>query len=244
MRFLDGGEQFIKINASAEDGFVDDGAVECSYFEMTDAGRPNVERSPGGCYTGGIDAHAARGWLVRDNRFTGIYCAGEGLAEHAVHFWRSSRDTVVENNVIVNCARGIGFGLDDTTERRAYPDDPYSGIRPIAHFDGIIRNNVIFADIDYYDTGIELARGARRARLPQHRRLGRGRRLLQLDRLPLRHDARRDPQQPHAPHHDAQWRDGRPRGEPRGHAARLLRGSRRARLPPSRRPRPTRSTWA
>lgn len=161
--FVDSGEQQVKINPGGADGWVDDGVVECSSFTLTDEGRPHIERAVGGCYTGGIDAHAARGWVVRRNTFTGIYCAGEGLAEHAVHFWRSGRDTLVENNLIVDCARGIGFGLDDTMERRVYPDDPYSGIRPIAHFDGVVRNNVIFATIPYYDTGIELhyARGAR-----------------------------------------------------------------------------------
>jgi hypothetical protein len=161
--FADSGEQQVKINPGTADGWTDDGVIECSSFTLTDAGRPQIERAGGGCYTGGIDAHASRGWIVRHNRFTGIYCAGEGLAEHAVHFWRSSRDTLVENNRIVDCARGIGFGLDDTTERRAYPDDPYPGVAPIAHFDGVIRNNVIFGNVPYYDTGIELhyARGAR-----------------------------------------------------------------------------------
>lgn len=163
VRFVDAGEQQLKINPGASDGWIDEGVVECSSFTLTDDGRPHVGRAGGGCYTGGIDAHAARGWIVRRSTFTGIYCAGEGLAEHAIHFWRSSRDTLVENNLVVDCARGVGFGLDDTMERRVYPDDPYPGVRPIAHFDGVIRNNVIFARIPYYDTGIELhyARGAR-----------------------------------------------------------------------------------
>lgn len=163
VRFVDSGEQQLKINPGTSDGWIDEGTIECSSFTLTDEGRPHVSRTGGGCYTGGIDAHAARGWIVRHNTFTGIYCAGEGLAEHAIHFWRSSRDTLVENNLVVDCARGIGFGLDDAMERRAYPDDPYPGVRPIAHFDGVIRNNVIFARIPYYDTGIELhyARGAR-----------------------------------------------------------------------------------
>lgn len=162
VRFLDAGEQFVKVNGSGGGGFADDGRLECSYFELTDAGRPNVERTPGGCYTGGIDAHSGRGWVVARNTFVGIYCAGEGLAEHAIHFWSQSRDTLVENNVIVDCARGIGFGLSQTEERRTYPDDPYSGIRPISHFDGVIRNNVVYAEIPWYDTGVELqrARGA------------------------------------------------------------------------------------
>ncbi|MBX7192552.1 MAG: hypothetical protein K1X94_10865 [Sandaracinaceae bacterium] len=161
-RVLDCGEQFLKVNPSAaRDAFVDDGSVTCSHFEMTDEGRPYVERAVGGCYTGGIDAHMARGWRVAENRFVGIYCAGEGLAEHAVHFWVGSRDTVVERNVIVDCARGIGFGLVEDGPSRRYPDDPYPGLF-VGHYDGVIRNNVIVANIPYYDTGIELdqARGA------------------------------------------------------------------------------------
>ncbi|MEZ4228275.1 MAG: hypothetical protein R3B89_03860 [Polyangiaceae bacterium] len=164
MRIIDGGEQFVKINQnSARDAFADDGSVECSYFELTDAGRPHIERNPGGCYTGGIDGHSARGWEVRQNTFKGIYCAGEGLAEHAVHFWSASRDTLVENNAIIDCARGVGFGLVENGNTRDYSDDPYPGVSYIGHYDGVIRNNVIWANIAYFDTGIELdqARGAK-----------------------------------------------------------------------------------
>jgi len=164
LRIIDGGEQFVKINSNGDrSGFVDDGRIECSFFQLTDAGRPRVERCCGGCYTGGVDAHYSRGWVVRNNRFEDIYCAGEGLAEHAVHFWSASRDTLVENNTIVRCARGIGFGLVRDGNTRSYADDPYPGVGYIGHYDGIIRNNVIYADHPYFDTGIELdqARGAR-----------------------------------------------------------------------------------
>lgn len=158
LRLIDGGEQFVKVNPnSARDTWVDDGRVECSYFELTDAGRPHIERNPGGCYTGGIDVHSARGWVVRNNEFHGIYCAGEGLAEHAIHFWKGPRDTLTENNLIVNCARGIGYGLGESGESRSYADDPYPGAGYIGHYDGIIRNNVIYADIPWFDTGVELA---------------------------------------------------------------------------------------
>ncbi|MBW2524859.1 MAG: hypothetical protein JRI23_11815 [Deltaproteobacteria bacterium] len=163
LRIIDGGEQFVKVNASQSNTlFADDGELACSYFELTDQGRPNIEPNPGGCYTGGIDAHYAWGWVVRDNVFVDIYCDNGGLAEHAVHFWSASRDTVVERNLIVNCARGVGFGLVENGNVRNYPDDPYSGIGYIGHYDGIIRNNVIYADHQYFDTGIELdqARGA------------------------------------------------------------------------------------
>lgn len=163
LRLWDAGEQFIKVNGSGQGGFVDDGELTCSFFELTDAGRPNIERAGGGCYTGGIDTHSAQGWHVADNHFKDIYCAGEGLAEHAVHFWRNSRDTVVERNIIENCARGIGFGLNPALDRRSYDDNPYPGVGLIEHIDGVIQNNMIFADIPFYDTGIELqhARGTR-----------------------------------------------------------------------------------
>ena len=157
VRLVDGGEQFLKVNPNgARSAWVDTGTVECSTFLMTDAGRPHVERAGGGCYTGGIDTHAAQGWVVRNNHFEGIYCAGEGLAEHAIHFWNACRDTLVENNVIVDCARGIGFGLGEMDATRPYADDPFPGIY-VGHYGGIIRNNVISAEIPYFDTGIELS---------------------------------------------------------------------------------------
>jgi len=165
-QLIDGGEQFLKVNPNgARDAWVDGGRVECSLFRLTDAGRPMVERDPGGCYTGGIDVHAGRGWVVRLDRFEDIYCAGEGLAEHAIHFWTGSRDTLVEDNVIVDCARGIGFGLGEAGngETRAYDDDPYPGAGFIGHYDGLIRNNALWAASEWFDTGIglEQARGAR-----------------------------------------------------------------------------------
>ncbi len=161
VRFIDGGEQFLKANSASTSAYTDEGTVECSHFELTNAGRPHVERAVGGCYTGGIDVHGGRGWVVRKNTFKDIYCAGEGLAEHAVHFWTGSRDTLVEQNVILNCARGVGFGLGDATAGRVYSPDPYPGVANVGHYDGIIRNNFIWADNAWHDSGIglEQARG-------------------------------------------------------------------------------------
>jgi hypothetical protein len=165
LRLIDGGEQFVKVNPdAARTLYVDQGTVECSTFTMTDAGRPHVESLGGtSCYTGGIDVHGGRGWIVRQNHFEGIYCTTGFLAEHAIHFWNGARDTLVEDNVIANCARGVGFGLVETGEMRVYPDDPSKGVGYVGHFDGIIRNNVVFANIPWFDTGIELdqARGTR-----------------------------------------------------------------------------------
>ena len=163
VRMVDSGEQFLKVNSNAaRSAWVDSGTVACSQFVMTAAGRANIERAFG-CYTGGIDIHSGRGWRVRDSTFAGIYCEDGELAEHAIHFWKGARGTVVENNVISNCARAIGFGLGDSGEGRAWADDPYPGVGYIGHYDGVIRGNSVLADIPQYDTGIELAqaRGTR-----------------------------------------------------------------------------------
>ncbi len=141
-------EQGIKINLNgAETHFPDDGVVACSHIELTDAGRPEVRNN---CYTGGVDAHGARGWSIRDNVIEGFYCA-QGLSEHGVHFWTGSRDTVVERNRILNSARGVGFGLGETTGSstdtwRTYPDDPCAGATPVGHYGGVVRNNFVFAN--------------------------------------------------------------------------------------------------
>jgi hypothetical protein len=155
LRLLDGAQQFVKINPNAaRRAFADAGRVECSTFRLTDRGRPHVPSDFLPCYTGGIDAHGARGWVVRLNRFEDIRCR-EGLAEHAVHFWTGSRDTLVERNTIVECARGIGFGLGERTEwARRYPDQAVAGY--VGHYSGLIRNNVVVARRPGMDTGIGL----------------------------------------------------------------------------------------
>ena len=61
-------------------------------------------------YTGGIDAHFAANWRIHDNTFRNIRSPEKRLAEHAIHFWRGSSDTIVERNMIFNADRGIGFG--------------------------------------------------------------------------------------------------------------------------------------
>jgi hypothetical protein len=165
LAIIDPGQQAVKINQNGGH-YPDSGTIECSLIRLTDTGRGAIRDD---CYTGGIDAHKAWGWKVRRNRIEGFWCA-QGLSEHGIHFWRESRGTLVEENVIVDCARGIGFGLGESgsSSVRVYPDNPYPGVAYLGHIDGRIRNNFIaasesdlFASEYGFDTGIGLEQARR-----------------------------------------------------------------------------------
>jgi hypothetical protein len=156
VRGIDGSEQFVKVNPAGE-LYADHGVVRCSSFEMTDDGRAAVRNN---CYTGGIDIHQALGWQIVDNAFSGFWCAS-GLSEHAIHLWMGSRDTVIERNVVVNSARGIGLGLTDSVPGRVYADEPCTGAPNVGNYGGTIANNFVvandprlFASGAGFDTGI------------------------------------------------------------------------------------------
>jgi hypothetical protein len=121
-RLVDAGEQFIKSN-SAPNGGVNDGVVEDTIMEYTTTARSD--------YTNGVDVHTGRGWVIRRCEFRNIRAPqGGGLAGPAVLMWNRCADTICEDNLFVDCARGIAFGLD-----AARSDD---------HVGGVIRNNVIY----------------------------------------------------------------------------------------------------
>ena len=146
VHIVDPGQQAIKINpytGEGADAFPDRGLIACSHVELTDAGRSHIRDS---CYTGGIDAHQARGWTIRDNLIEGFWC-NSGLSEHAIHLWRACRDPLIERNVLRNNARGIGLGLATSGPARTYADDPCpSAVGYVDHYGGIVRNNVVFAN--------------------------------------------------------------------------------------------------
>jgi hypothetical protein len=146
VHLIDAGQQAIKINPhAARMHFTDNGTVACSTIELTDAGRAKVLEINGSCYTGGVDGHWSRGWKIRDNTIKGFWCAS-GLSEHGVHFWTGSRDTRVERNTFIDNARAVGFGLRETGTGRTYADAPCPSAQGfVGHYDGIIRNNFIFA---------------------------------------------------------------------------------------------------
>jgi hypothetical protein len=138
IHIIDPGEQGIKIS-SRSGYFADDGEIACSRIELTDAGRAKVIA----CYTGGVSAQGARGWVIRDNVIEGFWCEF-GLPGHAILLWTGSRDTIVERNVLIDNARGIGFGFVQYGSGRTYDDDPCPDVGYVGHYGGIIRNNFVF----------------------------------------------------------------------------------------------------
>lgn len=149
VHIVDPGQQAIKVNPYTPDDplhFTDYGVVACSRLELTDAGRLEVWNINGSCYTGGIDAHQSRGWVIRDNIIQGFWCPSD-LAEHSIHLWRGCRDTTIERNVLRDNARGIGLGLVTSGSGRTYPDHPCpdaSGY--VDDWGGVARNNAISAN--------------------------------------------------------------------------------------------------
>lgn len=130
-------EQMIKVSnsptTSTDSG--DSGLVENCVFEYTAGIAPQY-------YVGGIDAHQAKNWVIRNNTFRNIISPNTDVSEFAVHFWDNSANNLVERNTIINCDRGIGFGLNGK---------PNNG--------GTIRNNMIYHAANkgqFADVGISL----------------------------------------------------------------------------------------
>jgi hypothetical protein len=147
VHIVDPGQQGIKINPhAAQIYFPDAGEIACSRIELTAGGRAAVMDINGSCYTGGVDAHQARDWIIRDNEIEGFWCSS-GLSEHAIHTWRGSRDTLVERNILRDNARGVGLGLATSGQARTYPDNPCpaAGGGYVDHYGGLVRNNFVFA---------------------------------------------------------------------------------------------------
>ncbi|MFZ6028756.1 MAG: hypothetical protein ACOYYS_13655 [Chloroflexota bacterium] len=164
VHIIDPGQQAIKINPASDGYYNDNGVIACSHLELTTAGRVAVWERNGSCYTGGVDMHQGRGWVIRDNLIEGFWCA-QGLSEHGIHLWRGCRDTIIERNVLNDNARGIGLGLVTSGSGRTYPDNPCpSASGYVDDFGGVIRNNFIsgndpglLASESHFDCGICLA---------------------------------------------------------------------------------------
>jgi len=137
VRIVDAKEQLFKVSGGGN-LFADRGQILCSEFEFTSGVAFQN-------YTGGIDAHRSKDWTIKNNIFKHIRSPDGVLAEHAIHMWRESEGTIVDANQIINCDRGIGFGLGPSSD---------SG-----HIGGLIINNFVHTSRDV-GIGLETAPNA------------------------------------------------------------------------------------
>ena len=157
---IDAGRLGVHINVSSEGFAADDGLLACSSLTLTDARRTALGDT---CTSvSGISGQGVRGWHLRDNAISGLWC-DHGLAGSAIRFYAVSGDTRIERNVIRDCALGILLGLyEDADPLRPYPDPPctdgYYG-----HYGGEVVNNMVVnsgtgiaASDDGFDAGIGL----------------------------------------------------------------------------------------
>ena len=138
LRLLDVGDQFVKGNPDAAGNGVNDGILEHSVVEYTTTAPDS--------YSNGIDIHAGQNWIVRRNTFRNITSPpGQPLMGPAILFWNRAGNTITDGNVLINCARGIAYGLSDRP-----------GVND--HTGGIIRNNIVFRSATQGgDVGIHVA---------------------------------------------------------------------------------------
>jgi len=127
-------QQLFKVSSGTLNS-ADFGVIRDSIFEYSSGIGPQW-------YIGGIDAHGSKGWHVYNNEFHNIASPSKKIAEHAIHFWNNSANNIIENNLIMNSDRGIGFGF---------------GLQNKINTGGIIKNNIIIHEDNnhpFADTGI------------------------------------------------------------------------------------------
>ncbi len=162
LHLLDAAHHFFKIGTNDHiPQYNDFGTVACSLFELTHEGRGKIEalNEEVSCIVGGIEAYRALGWHVRDNVFRNIHCTNGEHANYSINFSKTSKDTLIERNTILNCARGIGFGVGEIGTHRDYDSSSKAVVITAAtgHVGGVIRNNIIFGHIgDLFNVGISL----------------------------------------------------------------------------------------
>jgi hypothetical protein len=141
-RFLDMGQQLVKVNAVGAK-CPEGGLMEYCLIEYTD-------RLWGGNYTQGISIVRGKNWTVRHCVFRNIRGAkGAGMGGPAILMWGGSEHMAAVGNVLIDCDCGIAFGIG--RNRRA----------PFHLTDGLIAANVIVRNqVDRAsDHGIAVANG-------------------------------------------------------------------------------------
>jgi hypothetical protein len=107
VRFADAPGTLLRAGAGAEGSpGVADGVVEYSLFELTSVSRDRAA-------TGGIAVAGGRNWIVRYNVFRNLRGGPAAAQQHrpAVAMRDRSEGAQVHNNLFVDCARGIAYGM-------------------------------------------------------------------------------------------------------------------------------------
>ncbi len=81
VRLIDAGEQFIKVSPLGFGDGADNGVVEYTVMEYTN-GPPMQDHGGGTGYTNGVDVHAGRDWVIRNNLFKNFH-----TPDSAQHLW-------------------------------------------------------------------------------------------------------------------------------------------------------------
>ena len=139
-----GYEQLLKVTYDNKkpNAYSSGGMVENCLFRYTAGIGPNY-------YIGGIDAHGIKNWVINNNIFENIASPSNHIAEHAIHLWNNSANNKVNNNLIINSDRGIGFGMRNGINHKL----------KYGNLGGEIRNNIIYHannNHKYADAGITL----------------------------------------------------------------------------------------
>ena len=129
LHLVDAGEQFIKVN-NGETPKCNNGIVYRCLIEYTDYAFWWDDHY----YTQGFDKiGGGDGWTVRNCTIRNIRPHPDHVPDAdgcgaAITFWQGGAENVVERNIIINCRKGIEFGISDNT-----------GVTG-----GIIRNNIVY----------------------------------------------------------------------------------------------------
>lgn len=122
VRFFNIKEQMVlaTYNEEYSSQHADFGTIEQCTFE-------NEHESSAKEQYGGIDINRGASWRISNCMFENINGAESSRSSGAIRFRNHSEDCIAENNIIVNCDRGILFGFNNEE-----------------HKGGIIRNNMIY----------------------------------------------------------------------------------------------------
>ncbi|HUW82310.1 MAG TPA: Calx-beta domain-containing protein, partial [Phycisphaerae bacterium] len=143
LRLIDCGERYIKCSTNGSDAnsIAEDVLIEDVYMEQTQ----DLTAHPDNDYIGGIDAMGIHNWTVHNCVAVNIHGATGG-GRGGVFWWQGVTNPTVEQNLLLNCDRGIAMG------NASPPTHAYAGNNHVNG--GIVRNNFIVRGVGI---GLELS---------------------------------------------------------------------------------------